>query len=311
MLEKYGYLSIAIKQTVYYTSLITIFYVNFSYLIPRVLAKRKYTFYIIGLVLILPLRVGLQYIDATFLDWYFEAERFFIDDLSEGWPATVFTTIFFIIISTGAKFSRDWFKNRQRIEQLEREHSDAELSLLQYQMSPHFLFNTLNNIYSLVQRKAPEASEAVLKFSDIMRYAVNDTIIEKVDLKREIDYLRSFIDLQKMRLENPGIVNVEIQGADDGIRISPMLFIPFVENAFKHGDTRSENALIAITMTVNNPTVHFSVRNLISDTKTDDTGGIGIKNVSRRLELLYPGAHELDIRKLENEFVVELKVTCS
>ena len=297
---------IVLKELLLHIPIIGVFYFNYSFLIPRYLLKKRYIVFAIWVVILFPTRYVLYYLDSIFLDWYFGTENMFVDYTMMSWASIVFNTLFYLLISTGAKFTRDWFYNRKRIEELEQQQQDAELSLLQYQISPHFLFNTLNNIYSLVQRKAEEAPEAVLKFSNIMRYAMKDTFEGEVSLQHEVDYLRSFIELHRLRLERPEIVAFEVEGEVSEVYVPPMLLIPFVENAFKHGDTSSPKAFISIRLRISGAKLEFTVHNRVVERKKDDTTGIGIPNVTRRLELLYPDKHTLDIASSREEYRVAL-----
>lgn len=189
------------------------------------------------------------------------------------------------------------------------QHQESELALLRTQVNPHFLFNTLNNIYSLVYQKSSEAPEALMKLSDIMRYMLYETASDKVLLEKEIKYLQSFIDLQILRLKSKELVHFEITGDPSGKIIAPMLLIPFVENAFKHGDKTVSNPGIIIKLDCKPKSLSFTVLNTkrIGGSK-DCVGGIGLMNVRRRLDLIYHQKYSLDILDGENKFEINLVI---
>lgn len=185
----------------------------------------------------------------------------------------------------------------------------SEMALLRSQINPHFLFNTLNNIYSLVYQRSDEAPEAVMKLSEIMRYMLYEATSDKVLLQNEINYLKSFIELQLLRIKNRDFVSFTISGNLAGKVISPMLLISFVENAFKHGVKKGDNPGITINLEVTDNKINFEVVNFNQkgDVKNKDkTGGIGLTNVKRRLELLYHNRFTLDIKQDDNVFHVKL-----
>jgi two-component system, LytTR family, sensor kinase len=170
------------------------------------------------------------------------------------------------------------------------------------------LFNTLNNLYSLVKRKSDAAPDAVLMLSDLMRYMLKENSMEKIELVKEISYVKSYIELQRLRLSNPNIVKSEILIDNAQTEISPMLLIPFVENTFKHADITSPEAIIEFKLELKKGILYFDVDNQIKERNKDETTGVGLKNVRRRLDLLYPGNHKLEIHNTENNFHVTLEL---
>jgi LytS/YehU family sensor histidine kinase len=193
--------------------------------------------------------------------------------------------------------------------------SDASFDFLRSQINPHFLFNALNTIYgTALQENAERTGEAVQKLGDMMRFMLRENIQEKISLRREIDYLNNYIDLQKLRTVNHPHINIktEIQPPIHPIEIAPMLLIPFVENAFKHGISFREPSYINITLQTAENNLDFQLHNSkhskqANDPEADKTG-IGLVNVRHRLELLYPGKHELVIRETEKVFFVRLTI---
>ena len=218
----------------------------------------------------------------------------------------IVTGIYAVLI----RYMIDWFDAQKLKDELINQRQSSELALLRSQVNPHFLFNTLNNIYSLVYKKSDEAPAAVMKLSRIMRYMLYDATSEKVLLEKELEYLRSFIELQELRINQQGYVELTIEGDIENRTIAPMLLIPFVENAFKHGG-KNQTPGIIIRLFVDPQKIQFHVinikkRNLLA--RNDEVGGIGLQNIKRRLDLLYFGKHELQIEDGQEMFKVNLVI---
>jgi two-component system, LytTR family, sensor kinase len=306
--ENYGMINIGVKQTTFFIIIISIFYINYIVLIPKYLSQRKYINYLSGVVTLIVFSFLLYMIQTRFLDWYFKSGDYFFNNGLLTLTYLFFQIIFYLIVSTGAKFTMDWFNNLKLKDELEREITESEIKLLKSQISPHFLFNTLNNLYSLVQRKSEHASDAVLMLSDLMRYMLKENTKEKIELVKEISYVKSFIELQRLRLSNPDIVKSEILIDNATVQISPMLLIPFVENTFKHADITSDDALIEFKLELKKNVLFFTVDNNIKERNKDDTTGVGLVNVRRRLDLLYPNKYNLLIDNDNNKFHVKLEL---
>ena len=306
--QKVGFWNIVLKQATAALPFIFLFYINYSYLIPKYLSKKKYWFYGIACVLVGAVSLVLYVFHAIFIDWHLGTDNYFLNDRIHYLPYHGLQVFFYLLISTGAKFTSDWFKNQQLKEELQKEKICSELAQLKYQINPHFLFNTFNNIYSLVNKKSPFASEAILKLSDIMRYLLSENNNKIVSLEKEIEYLNSFIELQKLRLKYPNIVKFNCTGNIKSVEIAPLILLPFIENAFKHGEITEENSFIQFNLKSEDNFIDFISRNLITKNKIDRTQGIGLKNVKRRLELLYPDNHILQIKQDNGIFDVYLKI---
>jgi two-component system, LytTR family, sensor kinase len=204
----------------------------------------------------------------------------------------------------------DWFKKRDKILMLEKQNFESNLALLRNQINPHFLFNTLHNIDALIMDNQEKASKALIKLSDIMRYMLQETLLNHVSLKKELDYIENYISLERLRIKNPEFVKFSINGDYEAIIVAPMLFLPFIENAFKHSvDSDLENGVIII-FNINKNIITFSCDNKYNkaDSEKDNTHGIGLETVKKRLELIYPGKHKLKINKNDSSFNVELKI---
>lgn len=218
----------------------------------------------------------------------------------------VITGIYAILI----RFMINMFEAQKLRDELINQRQAGELALLRSQVNPHFLFNTLNNIYSLVYNKSDDAAEAVMKFSSIMRYVLYEAPEQKVLLNKEIEYLQNYIELQKLRYRQPGIVKFETKGVTDGITIAPMLLIPFIENAFKHGSKDKEPAVL-IHLVTDEKKIKFDVVNYLGKKQkhaVNQISGIELSNIKRRLELIYPGKHELNMSEVNGQYTVKLVV---
>ncbi len=192
----------------------------------------------------------------------------------------------------------------------ERERVTAELSHLKAQLNPHFLFNTLNSIYSLALEKSDDTPDAVLRLSGMMRYVMGDAKSDFVSLEQEIKYVRDYIDLQKIRFGNTVSVDFIIDGITVGKQIAPLIIIPFVENAFKYGVDPEEDSFIYVHIRISETELQLEVKNKISRGMQQDEqrNGLGVQNTKNRLQHLYPSRYSLDLRETENEYLVVLNI---
>ncbi|RYG15075.1 MAG: sensor histidine kinase, partial [Chitinophagaceae bacterium] len=206
-------------------------------------------------------------------------------------------------------------KNKSEISYLKQElgKSDASLSFLQSQINPHFLFNALNTLYgTALQENAERTGEGIQKLGDMMRFMLHENVQNRISLTRDVDYLENYISLQKLRTSRSAdiIIDVQIEPQLNNLEITPMLLIPFVENAFKHGISLQQPSYIKVTLQTKDQTLYFDVHNSIHIKPDSDPekfkSGIGLQNVKQRLALLYPGKHELLIRESAKEFFIHL-----
>ena len=218
----------------------------------------------------------------------------------------VITAIYAILI----RFMIHAFEAQKLRNELINQKQAGELALLRSQVNPHFLFNTLNNIYALVYQKSDEAPEAVMKFSSIMRYVLYDTAAESVSLVTEVEYLRSYIELQQLRYKQPGLVELTIDGIASDFHVAPMMLIPIVENAFKHGSMNRSPGII-IRLHAGTSQLRFEVINYLRKNRVPTgkrTAGTGLANLRRRLELTCRGKYQLDAREEGDQFIVDLVI---
>ncbi|MBN3034614.1 MAG: histidine kinase [Bacteroidales bacterium] len=288
-------------------------YLTVYVLLPRFLMKRRYLLFFISWLCSAPIFILMQRMILFYITYpmLYPGEvsslKFFVFN-----PFYSFFNIYAVVGFFAAfKMLKYWYEDQRIRSELENQNKTSELALLRTQINPHFLFNTLNNIDSLIPRDPEKASDAVIRLSEIMRYMLYEANTEKVLLEREIEYLQSYIALQQLRLKSKDFVSLSVEGDYQGIRIAPMLLIPFVENAFKHGSRNISTPGITVRLYVNHVYVNFEVTNFISEQSRlagDITPGIGLSNVRRRLELIYPGRHDLMISHDNGIFHVRLKL---
>jgi two-component system LytT family sensor kinase len=285
------------------------FYLNALVLMSRFTYKRKYWQYA-GVQLVI-LAVILSEGSLQYKVLIRPGEIF---DLRRPILFNFFIYLFMLASSTAYTLIRDKIKADNLAQEKENEYLKTELSLLRSQVSPHFMFNVLNNMVSLARKHSDQLEPSLIKLSSLMRYMLYETDEDKVSLEKEIDYLQSYIDLQQQRFGKKVKVCVEMQSMNDQYQIEPMLLIPFVENAFKHGTGMIEDAQIKISLRAENKVLKFTVSNkfsAVSNEIKDKTSGIGLTNVTRRLNLLYGRNHQLSITKDDKFFIVSLQLNLS
>ena len=274
-------------------------YIHF-YFFERYFSRKRYTIYIALLITIIVV-FGL-------LNYKFFSHVF--DD--KNGPLTFMLNVsFLIVITTALKFVKHGIRQRLMMQEIKAKHLQTELDLLKTQIHPHFLFNTLNNLYGLARRKDTSAAEGISQLSHLMRYMIYDSSVNRIDLEKEIRQIQRLIDLQRLRFTEEDAVDIQfrVEGDVTHVQIPPMLLIPFVENAFKHGISLQELSFIHIHLYAGKSEVAFSVKNSNHDgKKINDTSdpGVGLRNVRRRLELLYPDAHHLTVRNTRRVFEINL-----
>jgi two-component system LytT family sensor kinase len=222
-----------------------------------------------------------------------------------------FASIFLVFFSVGMRVLERHSQTEKLQKELEKEKLNSELAFLKNQISPHFFFNTLNNIYSLISINTEDSQEAVLKLSKLMRYLLYDSEHGNTKLSNEIDFMNNYIDLMKLRMSSKISLTISFPEKYDDINIPPLIFIPFIENAFKHGISYREKSFIDISMTTQKDSISFRCANSILKTREEeesDHSGIGLENVNKRLNLLFPGRHEIKINKSDTEFEVLLQI---
>lgn len=292
---------------------IMLYWYSFHTLIPKSLPKknpfRSYLFKIILILLITFLPVGLLTLILSGNEEAGAMNMFFY----VAFQLLITAPLSWVIFKRQLRGDEEIFVLKQALGQ-----SHANFDFLRSQINPHFLFNALNTIYgTALQEKAERTSEGIEKLGDMMRFMLQENMQEKISLARELDYLNNYISLQKLRTDPNPIVKIDthIESPVHPIQIAPMLLIPFVENAFKHGISFREPSLIKISLEVRNTTLYFDVYNSKhvkqENDPEKDKSGIGLTNVKQRLQLMYPGKHELIIRETGKDFFVHLTIQLS
>jgi two-component system, LytTR family, sensor kinase len=291
--------------------LASFYYLNSLSLIPKLLLPGKLRIYFLIILMIILTISVVNLLFAQILDGIMDHDMHHPSFLKRLF-FPVFPSLLIFAISTAIKITNEWFRNEKQKKEMENEKLNSELAFLKSQVNPHFLFNILNNICSLARKKSDETENSIIKLSHIMRYMLYESKDEKVSLEKEIEYLQNYIELQQLRLSENVVINFNIEGNPGNYLIEPMLLIPFVENAFKHGISYLSDSKIEISLNVVDDSLHFIVENYVVKKKDDNISvesGIGLKNVLRRLELLYPGKHEISILDDTIKYLVDLKIS--
>ncbi len=292
---------------------IALVYFNIYYLVPKFIFKKKYASYVILLCATLGvhylLRSGLNLLLVTEDIWP-EVEGRLAPFGFNHIVAVVIGELYVVGLTSAIKFTVDFLTVQNKNRKLTELQYTTELKYLKAQIQPHFFFNTLNSLYSLSIKKSDLAPNLVLKLSDFMRYVIYDAKKKKLPLVQEIEHIDNYIELEKMRHSNRVVSQVDITGNIDGVKVVPMLFLPFIENAFKHGLKDNDEMRLSIAFERARNELTFSSKNNYYQPKDQKTqsNGIGIQNVKRRLQLLYPNSYSLNIAKENNEYTVQLKI---
>ncbi|MFK5973447.1 MAG: histidine kinase [Flavobacteriaceae bacterium] len=285
---------------------------------PKFVYTRKYVAYtfavLASLFIVLLIKFNLTYylISTNVMPEYIEV----VNDITLNYAiVTMLGELYVASFTTAIKVTIDWLSEHSKLHDLEKRQLNTELRFLRSQVSPHFFFNTLNNIYALTLEKSDKAPEVILKLSELMRYLLYATRRPKQDLRSEVDCIQNYIDLERIRFDDSLNVEISVSGDLENKKIAPMLLIPFIENCFKHGANKNiGEMLIVIDIHVEGSFLFFKVSNTIpeKDIKSSiptRSGGIGLSNVKKRLELGYDkNDYELDIFEKENKFHIDLKL---
>ena len=294
-------------------------YFNLYYLIPKYLVTGKYAMYLLLFAVTIVLTTSFTVSGYYVTDWLspLTFDELFNMEQSGFWQlfksSPLSSTIASMTLAMSIKLGKNWIQTRKREELLEKEKIETELKFLKSQFNPHFLFNTINSIFVLIHKNPDQASESLASFSDLLRYQLYECNTAKIPLERELNYVQNFIELGSLRLDNSVKFDFNIDTpASSNLAIAPFVLMPFIENAFKHvSQTHTQDNWLRIELTIENNELQLTVANSIAEShrKTEDidkNGGIGLANVQRRLDLLYPKQHSLDISKSDQEFHLRL-----
>ena len=278
------------------------------FLVPRYLLKRKFGHFALGFVLLLTLCALYTVVAQLSLT---------SNPALQGASVTVGRNILPFIhvgaIAASVKLLKHWYFQRKQTLEAEQQRTVAELQLLKAQLHPHFLFNTLNNLYSHTLEFSPKSPEIVMKLSSLLRFMIYESNAARIPLAKEIELLQNYITLEQLRYGDRLDISVSITGEVEKYQITPLLLLPFLENAFKHGTSRQlDQCWIQLNIALEGNDMHL---NLVNSMETEtvkesaQAGGIGLENVKKRLQMLYREAHRLETLKLEEVYVVNLDLT--
>ena len=281
-------------------------YFNMLYLIPNYLSEKKYLSYLILLFLtvfiVSPLQMVCRMLIFPSYETYLISNR----------PWIFLFTFLFIVGSTILKIISDWLRHQREKKELERQTMQSELRFLKSQINPHFLFNTLNNLYALTLKKSDKAPEIVIKLSEMMRYMLYECNEKWVPLYKEVNYLKNYLALERLRQGKDVQINFDVAGNISNQEIAPLLFIPFIENSFKHGLSNTlDKGFVNISLSIEADSVFIFIENSKPSVPArfhKRSGGIGLVNVRRRLDLLYLNKYELTIEDSPKKYGVSLEL---
>jgi len=289
----------------FYFTFIFLFYLNANLLMPKLYLQKKHLLYFTILVFLFIGVYFLQPFDHMQRHGRPPGEPFPTmnkpgSPMGRGGPRfDIISMIVFVMtwsLSTALSILKEWRTTLQKVSRAEADKVKAELAFLKAQINPHFLFNTLNNIYSLAVTKNEDTSFAVMKLSNIMRYVTDDATHDFVSLQMEIDCIHDYIELQRLRLSKKAEVNFTVTGNTEDKQIAPLILMTFVENVFKYGISNHESSPVTIKVSTDEKTITFFSENKIFDhQKNIERTGIGIANTKQRLDHLYPHRHLLNI----------------
>ena len=222
--------------------------------------------------------------------------------------------LLFLFLSFGYGFFRIWVIDSQKKKDLEREKLSAELNFLRNQINPHFLFNTLNNLFAMSRKSGDMATASqISRLAGMMRYMLYETNSNRVSLHKEIDYLQNYVEMQRMRFNHDDPIKLDFKWPQnvESVQIAPFLLIPFIENAFQYGISLSKPSFIKSMLTFQEGLLSFTIENTIHSSNSKGVGGIGLENARQRLSLIYPEKHHLVIENLEDVFRVQIQIDCN
>jgi two-component system, LytTR family, sensor kinase len=310
--QDYRTTPIALKVTLLKVAdLALMVYLTNYLLIPKLLYKKRYVWFTLAFIsLILASSFGKMYLIGQIMerpDWF----SFTRANIKGRFYDNVIPHFFLVIAGAAFKLMMDHSRVQRRLVEMAKEKSEAELNFLKSQINPHFLFNSLNSVYFLIDKNNAEARNALHKFSDMLRYQLYEMNGDRIPVEKEVRYLKDYVDLQKLRKDENYSVEFHCSPSVQGFSIEPLLLIPFVENAFKHISHHKDNSnFVKLELSRSNGEFRFEIENSreLLEKTTEQHGGIGLNNVRRRLELLYPEKHELEIKNTGKSFKVKLSI---
>lgn len=286
------------------------FYINYFLIMPLFFAKRKYRQLALSWVLLFAYFICIRY----FIEEYLYLKWFGTHNYVDGTTGVFYAidNLYFagsiIIPSIAIYIIVHWMKVERQQLHLKEVAAATEVNFLKSQVNPHFMYNTLNNIYSLVYHKSEKALPAIMRLSELMRYMTRDSAVDKIALPKEIKYIESFLELESLRVAGEAQVKFSTSGITEADMIAPLLLIPFVENGFKHGVVTQTETPFIIELHVRNKELTLFTSNKINHAQKDHSSGIGLQNVKRRLDLIYPNQYHLETGKQGDNYICNLTI---
>ncbi|WP_340113012.1 sensor histidine kinase [Maribellus mangrovi] len=294
-----------IYTAIFHIPIIAVVYINLQGLIPWFFERQKYLQYSALVITLVACGAGFylllfdKWIDFIFRGYYFIAFYSF-------WDISLYFAIYLLLTSL-LHLARGWF----RLQEMETEKQKAELKALQTQINPHFLFNSLNSIYSLSRKSSKQVPDKIVQLSDLLRHIIYDSERDFIPLEKEIRMIRNYIELQNLRTSETRRISFELEGDLSGKSIAPMVILPFIENSFKHGlKGGADNAFVNIRIKTFSKSLNLEIENSKGKAIEPESmnRGIGVENVKKRLDLIYPGRHKLKIKDESESFKVHLRI---
>jgi sensor histidine kinase YesM len=298
-----------VRKLIHLSFYMLVVYINLGYLIPRFLSQKNFMTYVLLLLAMVavftPIKVMMLYVTYDEVD----PREYLIMN-----QQNIFLLLFMIASgSTIIRIVSDWQRHQRDRKDLETQRMQSEIKFLKSQINPHFLFNTLNSLYALTLKKSDKAPEIVIKLSEMMRYMLYECNERRVPLQKEVNYIQNYLALEALRQSGQADIQFKVEGQVTDQTIAPLIFIPFLENSFKHGlNHQISEGYVKVVMKVFENKLLLRILNSkpAQARKSPDktSGGIGLENVQRRLNLLYPSQYKLDIEDNEKEHIVELSL---
>lgn len=310
LIDRAGFPQFLLEIFIRNVLLIFICYTNILWLIPRFFQTKKYAAFV-GFVssLLIFYACSKSLHDAYLNEHLIKGVR---KSFFQNAYYNFSIALFYVCITMGLELSKEWFIQRDYLQKIKIENLNSEINYLKAQINPHFLFNSLNTLYVQIDQKNAEAKKTLEKISEMLRYQLYECNNETISMEKELEYIGNYIDLQKLRRENNCEISYCYDEAIKTSRVAPLLLIPFIENAFKHlSNFNDRTNIVKVNVKKEDGEIICTVYNTSNNSPNKNSEGIGLKNVKRRLELLYPYKHQLQIDQKDDSFEVKLSITLS
>jgi two-component system LytT family sensor kinase len=311
IIERGGWLQFLMEIIIRNALLILICYTTILLLIPRFFQKKKYGVFVFFSFLLLAFYALIKSDHDLYLAQHITSKG----AQKNFWQYAYYNFsigLFYLCFIMALELSKEWFVQREHLQRIKIENLNTEINYLRAQINPHFLFNSLNTLYAQIDQKNVDAKRTLEKISEMLRYQLYECNNETISMEREFEYISNYIELQKLRKEHDFDISYRYDESVKALRVVPLLFIPFIENAFKHlSNFKNRTNIVRVEIRKENGKIVCSVFNTCCNATKRNGEGIGLKNVKRRLELLYPDKYQLQINKQEHTFEVTLTIVLS